>query len=87
MPNPPKSYGAPTGPQASVQRDRPKAGPADPATIHAQLDAYERHIRAEQQRIQQVRAKIPRPPAPPAANANQRGSIPGVEAALKKSGA
>lgn len=88
MPNPPpKSYGAPLGPQAPVARDRPKVGPADPATIHRNLDAYEKRLQEEHARIQHVRKAIPRPPADPAANANRRGSIPGVEAALKKSGA
>ena len=88
MPSPPKSYGAPVGPQAPVQRQRPKSGPADSATIHAQLDAYEKKILAEHQRIQQARKLIPRPPAAPAANANQRGGTSlRVEKALKDAGA
>lgn len=89
MPNPPpRSYGAPVGPQAPVARDRPKAGVADPATIHAQLDAYEKRILAEHQKIQQARQMVPRPPAAPAANANQRGGLNlRVEKALKDAGA
>jgi hypothetical protein len=76
------------GPQASVQTQRPKVGPADPATVHSQLDAYEKHILAEHQRIQQARKLLPRPPAAPAANANQRGGLNlRVEKALKDAGA
>lgn len=88
MPAPPKSYGAPVGPQAKVQGDRPKVGPADPATIHSQLDAYEKHVLAEHAKIQHARKMIPRPPAAPAANANSRGGTSlRVEKALKESGA
>lgn len=89
MPSPPKSYGAPLGPQAQVPRSgRPQVGAADPATIHAKLDAYEKHILAEHQKIQQARQRVPRPPAAPAANANSRGGLNlRVEKALKDAGA
>lgn len=88
MANPPKSFGAPMGPQAPVQTQRPKVGPADPATIHAHLDAYEKHIQQEHARIQHARKLIPRPPAAPSANANTRGGTSlRVEKALKDAGA
>jgi len=87
MPNPPRSYGAPLGPQAPVARSRPKAGPADPATVHAHLDAYEKRIMAEHAKIQQARKMIPRPPAAPASNANRGGTSLKVEKALKDAGA
>ncbi len=87
MPNPPRSYGAPMGPQAPVSRQRPKAGPSDPATLHAHLDAYEKQIMAEHAKIQQARKLIPRAPAAPSPNANRGGTSLKVEKALKDAGA
>lgn len=89
MPSPPKSYGSPTGAQAPVQRQRPTAGPADPATTHARLDAYEKQVLAEHARIQHARSLLPPKPTPPQANANRGngGSNFRVEKALKDAGA
>lgn len=91
MPNPPpKSYGAPMGPQAAApgaQRNVARAPTAE--QIHAALDAREKQIAREYAAIQHVRKKVPKgssqsaaPPAGQRGGANLR-----VEKALKDAGA
>lgn len=82
-----KVYGSPMGytPPDPARQQR-KAAPASPAEIHARLDAYERHLMQEHQRIQQARQVVPRPRGNTAARPAGPGSVPGIDAAVRKAG-
>lgn len=59
MPQPPRSYGAPLGPQAAIPgAQRPKPGPASAAQIHQALQARDAQLQAELQRNARIRAHL-----------------------------
>ncbi len=82
-----KVYGSPVGyARPDPARQQRKAAPASPAEIHARLDAYERHLMQEHQRIQQARQVVPRPRGDVTKRPQGPQSVPGIDAAIRKAG-
>jgi hypothetical protein len=81
----PKVYGSPTGYQApDVNRKQRAASPATDAQVHS---AYQAHMRAaHEQFLKTQKSATPRSRGNSTTAPSTRGSVPGIDAAIAKSG-